>query len=87
MTITSPPVLFWKYFNTPVLVSGDYCRTWSVVVSDEPLTLIAPRRWLDLRGYRLDGPWAAAQQAVVGVIFSHPGISQVSLIGAHCLFH
>lgn len=80
MTLTSPPILLWTYFNAPLLVAADYCGAWSVIVSDSPLTLIAPRRWLDIRGYRLDGPWRAAQQAVIGVVFLHPGISQVSVI-------
>ncbi|KAG9314611.1 hypothetical protein JVU11DRAFT_5415 [Chiua virens] len=79
MTLTSPPILYWAYFNTPTLVAGDYCGAWSVVVSDDPLTLISPRRWLDLRGYRLDGAWETALQAVVGVVFQHPGISQIEL--------
>ncbi|KAF8446218.1 hypothetical protein L210DRAFT_3529314 [Boletus edulis BED1] len=79
MTLTSPPILMWTYFNTPLLVAGDYCSVWSVVVFNEPLTLVTPRRWLDIRGYRLDGPWRAAQQAVTGVIFLHPGISQAEL--------
>ena len=87
MTLTSPPILFWTYFNAPVLVAGDYCDTWSVVVFDEPLTFITPRRWLDLRGYRLDGAWGAGQQAVVGVVFLHPGISQVSSMNIHHPFH
>ncbi|KAF8559362.1 hypothetical protein OG21DRAFT_1594769 [Imleria badia] len=79
MTLTSPPILLWTYFNAPMLVAADYCDAWSVAVSDGPLTLITPRRWLDIRGYRLDGPWRAAQQAVVGVVFLHPGISQAEL--------
>jgi hypothetical protein len=85
MTLTSPPILLWTYLNAPVLVAGDYCDSWSVAVSDGPLTLITPRRWLDIRGYRLDGAWKTAQQAVVGVVFLHPGISQVSPC-CHALF-
>ncbi|KAF9229607.1 hypothetical protein BS17DRAFT_743885 [Gyrodon lividus] len=79
MTLTSPPILFWTCYNTPTLVASDYCGSWSVTISDEPLTLVSPRRWLDLRGYRLDSAWSAALKAVVGVIFLHPGISQTEL--------
>ncbi|KAG8220242.1 hypothetical protein J3R82DRAFT_1283 [Butyriboletus roseoflavus] len=79
MTLTSPPILFWTYFNAPILVAANYCGAWTVAVSDGPLTLVTPRRWLDLRGCRLDDTWGAAQQAVVSVVFLHPGISQAEL--------
>jgi hypothetical protein len=77
MTLTSPPILFWTNYNTPTLVSSDYSGSWSVILSDEPLTFVYPRRWLDLRGYKLDSAWSAALRAVVGVIFLHPGLNQV----------
>ncbi|KAF8845363.1 hypothetical protein BDN67DRAFT_941224 [Paxillus ammoniavirescens] len=79
MTLTSPPILFWTCYNVPTLVAGDYYGPWSVIVSDDPLTLVSPRRWLDPRGYRLDSAWSAALRAVVGVIFLHPGIGQAEL--------
>ncbi|KAF9243844.1 hypothetical protein BU15DRAFT_86274 [Melanogaster broomeanus] len=79
MTSTSPPVLFWTCYDTPTLVSSDYCDLWSVILSNEPLTFVFPRRWLDLRGYKLDSAWSAALRAVVGVVFLHPGLSQAEL--------
>ncbi|KIJ68695.1 hypothetical protein HYDPIDRAFT_81586 [Hydnomerulius pinastri MD-312] len=79
MTSISPPILFWTGCNAPVVVASEYCASWTVIVSEEPLALVSPRRWLDVRGSRIDDAWTAALRAVVGVIVVRPGISQVEL--------
>jgi hypothetical protein len=76
--IESPtPQIFWAGYLTPVLVSSMYLQAWTVVISEEPRTMIFPRRWLDLTGKKLLDVWEAALKAVIGVVTFRPGVSQV----------
>lgn len=79
MASLTPPVLMLTGYTTPVVVSSDHCAPWTVTLSEDPLTYVLPRRWLDVRGARVDELWTAALRSVVGTVVSHPGIPQAEL--------
>ncbi|KAL4080394.1 hypothetical protein V8B97DRAFT_1863880 [Scleroderma yunnanense] len=79
MTSLSPPVLFWTGYVTPVLVASENCIPWTAIVSDHPITFVLPRRWLGVRGSRLNDFWMAALRAIVGTVILRPGIPQAEL--------
>lgn len=84
--IESPtPQWFWTGYSSPVLVSSMYLQAWTVVISDNPRTLVFPRRWLDLAGQKILDLWQAALKAVIGVITFRPGVSQVCFCSCHRL--
>ncbi|KAG6328477.1 hypothetical protein ID866_10612 [Astraeus odoratus] len=74
-----PPVLVWTGYVIPVVVASEHTASWTVVVSEEPTTLVLPRRWLDVRGLKLDEFWTAALRAIVSTVVLHPGIPQAEL--------
>jgi hypothetical protein len=77
MTDASVPLLFWSGYSSLVLVWSGYLRSWTVLVSESPITRIFPRRWIDIAGLKIFDVWEAALRAVIGVIVFRPGISQV----------
>lgn len=80
MSQTSPPLILWAGYSAPVIISCLHARPWTVEIMKEPKTLALPRRWLDIRGGTIRETWNAILHAVVGIVFFHPGISQVSVL-------
>jgi hypothetical protein len=39
--------------------------------------MIMPRKWIDVHGDRIEGVWREALEAIVGCLWSRPGISEV----------
>lgn len=78
LTTAPIPLVFWAGYSSLVLVSSLFSKKWSVVISDNPLTRVYPRRWLDIVGIRVADYWDAALRAVMGVVIFRPGITQVS---------
>lgn len=60
------------------VVRSRYSEAWMVTVNEEPRINVLPRRWLDIRGIKVQETWRAALRAVLGTIVFRPGISQVS---------
>ncbi|KAI6125742.1 hypothetical protein EV401DRAFT_1061909 [Pisolithus croceorrhizus] len=79
MASLTPPVLIMTGYTTPVVVSSEHCAPWTVTLSEDPLTCVLPRRWLDVRGSRVDELWTAALRSVVGTVILRPGIPQAEL--------
>ncbi|KAI6169347.1 hypothetical protein EDD17DRAFT_1518170 [Pisolithus thermaeus] len=79
MASLTPPVLIMTGYTTPVVVSSEHCALWTVTLSEDPLTRVLPRRWLDIRGSRVDELWTAALRSVVGTVILRPGIPQAEL--------
>lgn len=79
MASLSPPVLFWTGYTSPVLVASEHCIPWTVTISNDPTTFVLPRRWLGVRGSKLDDFWTAALRTIVGTIVLRPGIPQAEL--------
>ncbi|KAI6046109.1 hypothetical protein EDC04DRAFT_1873655 [Pisolithus marmoratus] len=79
MMLLTPPVLVMTGYTTPVVVSSEHCARWTVTLSEDPLTYVLPRRWLDVRGSRVDELWTAALRSVVGTVILRPGIPQAEL--------
>jgi len=77
MTDLSTPLLFWAGYSSSVLVSSMYLQGWTVLASENPKTMIFPRRWFDLTGKKMPDVWESALKAVVGVVVFRPGVSQV----------
>lgn len=77
MTESHAPLCFWAGYSTPVLVSSLYLQAWTAVISENPRTMVFPRRWFDLGGQKILDVWEAALKAVTGVVIFRPGISQV----------
>jgi oxalate---CoA ligase len=59
------------------VVCSRHSEAWVVTVNEEPRINILPRRWLDIRGIKVQETWRAALRAVLGTIVFRPGISQV----------
>ncbi|KDQ54862.1 hypothetical protein JAAARDRAFT_352005 [Jaapia argillacea MUCL 33604] len=74
------PLAFWAGYSTVVLVSSSYLRSWTVVVSEDPMTRVFPRRWLDIQGCKIRDIWDAALRAVMGVVLFRPGVLQVGVV-------
>ncbi|KAH9486640.1 Transcription factor tau subunit sfc3 [Psilocybe cubensis] len=72
------PLIHWMGYDSLVLVSAQYLRKWTVVVSEEPFVNALPRRWLDIRGNRVADFWQSGLRAVMGLIVFRPGITQAS---------
>lgn len=72
------PQVYWVGYDSLVLISAQYIATWSVIVSQNPLTYLFPRRWLDIRGQKVNDYWQAAMRAVISLVVFRPGITQVS---------
>lgn len=79
MASLTPPVLVLTGYTTPVIVSCEHCARWTVTISEDPLTYVLPRRWLDVRGSRTDELWTAVLRSVVGTVILRPGIRQAEL--------
>jgi len=79
MTDASVPLIFWAGYTSLVLVSSAYLKSWSVIISQSPMTRIFPRRWFDISGRKIADLWAAATRAVIGVLVFRPGITQAEL--------
>lgn len=79
MASLTPPVLIMTGYTAPVVVSSEHCAPWTVTLSEDPLTCVLPRRWLDVRGSRVDELWTAALRSVVGTVVLRPGIPQAEL--------
>ncbi|KAG6866027.1 hypothetical protein C0991_009436 [Blastosporella zonata] len=79
MTEASVPMLFWTGYSSLVLVSSQYIRNWTVLISENPATRIFPRRWLDISGCKIVDFWEAAFKAVMGVVVFRPGVTQAEL--------
>ncbi|EGO01685.1 hypothetical protein SERLA73DRAFT_166216 [Serpula lacrymans var. lacrymans S7.3] len=79
LTNASPPLIFWTGYSRPVLSASEFVGSWAVVTSDDPRTLVLPRRWLDVHGHQNGDDWKAALRAVIGIIVFRPGISQTDL--------
>ncbi|TFY76774.1 hypothetical protein EWM64_g7235, partial [Hericium alpestre] len=73
---SSIPLIHFTGYSYLVMVSASHIQPWTVIVSNEPLTRILPRRWLDIRGTKMADVWEAALRAVIGVIIFRPGIRQ-----------
>lgn len=76
MTNTAIPLLSWTGYNSLVLISSLYLKNWTVIVSDNPMTRIFPRRWFDISGVKVADFWEAGLRAVMGAIVFRPGITQ-----------
>ncbi|KAF9073871.1 hypothetical protein BDP27DRAFT_1318300 [Rhodocollybia butyracea] len=76
MTGEPHPFLHWAGYNSTRLVSSAHAKSWTVALSDSPLTRVFPRRWLDIFGKKMTDIWGAALRAVIGAIVLRPGISQ-----------
>lgn len=77
MTRTSVPIVFWAGYVSVVLVSALHLPAWTVVVTEDPLKRVFPRRWIDIKGGKLVDVWEAAVRAIVGLVIFRPGITQV----------
>lgn len=72
------PLIVLVGHSRPLVVSARWSDTWTVTISEVPRINVLPRRWLDLRGAKVQETWRAALRAVIGTIVFRPGISQVS---------
>ncbi|CAA7259955.1 unnamed protein product [Cyclocybe aegerita] len=79
LTEADVPQAYWVGYDTLVLIAANAIPKWSVVVSDNPLVHIFPRRWLDINGQRVGEFWQAALRAVMGAVIFRPGITQAQL--------
>jgi len=73
------PQMYWTGYNSLVLVSAQFISRWSVVVSNDPVINVFPRRWLDIRGVRVADFWQAGLRAVMGLVVFRPGITQTEI--------
>ncbi|KAI0320447.1 hypothetical protein OF83DRAFT_1213502 [Amylostereum chailletii] len=73
---SSTPLLLCVGYSPMILVSAHYADRWTIPVSDNPVTKVLPRRWLDIGGRQVPEMWEAALRAVMGTIVFRPGISQ-----------
>ncbi|KAF7306563.1 B-block-TFIIIC domain-containing protein [Mycena indigotica] len=73
------PLLFWTGYKSLLLVASVYLRKWSILISQDPMMRVFPRRWLDMTGNKISDRWEAAARAVMGVLVFHPGITQAQL--------
>lgn len=71
------PQVYWTGYDSLVLVSAYHVAKWSVVVSKTPLINEFPRRWLDIRGTKVEDFWQAALRAVMSLVVFRPGITHV----------
>lgn len=78
LTALAPPPLFWAGYATPVLMAAEHLRSWTVMISENPLTRVLPRRWFGINGERIDDVWQAGLRAILGLVVFRPGISRVS---------
>ncbi|KAJ3509802.1 hypothetical protein NLJ89_g5025 [Agrocybe chaxingu] len=79
LTEADVPQAYWVGYDTLVLIAANAIPKWSVVVSDNPLVHVFPRRWLDINGQRVGDFWQAALRAVMGGVIFRPGITQAQL--------
>lgn len=78
MVAADIPQVFWTGYDSLVLVSAPYIAKWGVIVGQNPLVYVLPRRWLDISGHTVVDFWQAALRAVIGIVLFRPGIPQVS---------
>ncbi|KAF8973686.1 hypothetical protein BDZ97DRAFT_1648315 [Flammula alnicola] len=79
MVEADSPQIYWAGYDSLVLISAHVVAKWSVVVSEDPLINVFPRRWLDIRGIKVADFWQAALRAVMGLVVFRPGISQTEI--------
>ncbi|TFK36810.1 hypothetical protein BDQ12DRAFT_633054 [Crucibulum laeve] len=79
MTESNVPLIFWTGYSSLVIVSAFFSSKWTVLISENPMIRVFPRRWLDIEGLRIADFWEAAVRAVTGVIIFRPGITQAEL--------
>ncbi|KAF8634442.1 hypothetical protein AX15_000891 [Amanita polypyramis BW_CC] len=70
------PLIFWTGYNSIILVHSVFLERWTVIVLEDPLTRLHPRRWFDIEGRRVPDYWEAALRSVMGVVIFRPGITQ-----------
>ncbi|KAF8649735.1 hypothetical protein AX16_005506 [Volvariella volvacea WC 439] len=76
MTDRTIPLCSWVGYEAVVLVSTSFLKPWTVVVSENPMIKILPRRWIDITGSKIVDVWEGALRAIMGIIIFHPGITQ-----------
>ncbi|KAG9223138.1 hypothetical protein PLEOSDRAFT_155121 [Pleurotus ostreatus PC15] len=79
MTDALVPLAFWAGYVKPVLVSPRHLKAWSVLVSENPVKRVLPRRWRDMSGHKVTDGWDAALRAVISAIHFRPGLSVAEL--------
>jgi transcription factor C subunit 3 len=77
LTSAEKPLCYWVGYNHPVLVSWRHVRDWTVSIPSPKPKLIFPRRWINIKGERIEEIWNAALRAVIGTLIIRPGISLV----------
>ncbi|KAF8526018.1 hypothetical protein BU17DRAFT_41424 [Hysterangium stoloniferum] len=73
------PLCYWLGYSHPVLVSWRYVKDWTVSIPGPRPKFIFPRRWINIKGERMEEIWNAALRAVVGILIIRPGISLADL--------
>ncbi|KAG7098926.1 hypothetical protein E1B28_000821 [Marasmius oreades] len=73
------PAIYWAGYTSPVLVAPAHMTKWTVVIQENPLMRMLPRRWMSPCGLKTKEIWEAGLRAVVGGIVFRPGISMYEL--------
>ncbi|TFK30753.1 hypothetical protein FA15DRAFT_580399 [Coprinopsis marcescibilis] len=74
------PLAHWVGYTSLKLVAAEFIKEWTVVVNEQPVVRVFPRRWLSIHGSKIADFWQAAQRAICALVVFRPGISQVSTI-------
>lgn len=93
--------VFWAGYDTARIVHRVFWPCWAVHtappvvledgriagISQEPNAdrLVAPRRWVDIYGRRVEEEWEKAKGNVLGWIVARPGMSEVRLALGHAM--
>jgi len=94
LTALAKKEVFWAGYDTARIVHRVYWPYWAVhtappvVLEDGRIAgisqesnddrLVAPRRWVDIYGRRVEEEWEKAKRNVLGWIVARPGMSEVS---------
>ncbi|KIJ51348.1 hypothetical protein M422DRAFT_26765 [Sphaerobolus stellatus SS14] len=70
---------YWLDYDRPVLVSSLHVEPWLVLIPGPKKRYVFPRRWLNIKGERMESIWNAGLRAVIGLLLTRPGINQANL--------
>lgn len=89
LALEATPRVFWAGYDNAHLVARSHWSEWSTLVHprqpgtyepvDGPPVDAAPRRWVDIWGDVIPEEWDRAVKAVLGQLFSRPGMTEHNL--------
>ena len=91
--ISATKQIFWAGYDLPRAVAFEYQSNWKVKALQRSKSAgeatppqrveVAPRRWLDVFGDRMDEEWDRIVLGIIGLITMRSGLTEVSPRSVH----